>query len=375
MTGRSSTLLGVHDYDNPETIRFKKYATGLQLVLQGTGIETGQTPREVVWRRGKATLYRYEPEKEKKHPVPVLLVYALILRPYILDLVPGNSLVEYLVGEGFDVYLLDWGIPDDEDKNLSFEDNVLDYLPEAVENVLGSSRAEELTLFGYCQGGTMAAMYAALSPGKPLKNLVLLATPIDFAPEDPGLFGLWTVLTSERYFDPDLLFDPDPVVEAFGNVPGDLPGRLVGAGTSALRPLAGYAGPYAGVWERMKRADSLNYLLAVSKWVDDGVPFPGAAFRRWIRDFYQQNKLAKGELELRGRRVELSEITCPVLNIAGEKDFICPLSQARPTMDLVWSKDKEMVVLDAGHVGLMAGPVTREALWPRIGDWLRPRSG
>ena len=371
MRGRSATPLAVGDYDNPETIRFKKYATGLQLILQGTGIETGQTPREMVWAKGKARLYHYKPERQK-YPVPVLFVYALILRPYILDLVPGNSLVEYLLGEGFDVYLLDWGIPDDEDRFLSFEDYVLDYLPEAVENLQKGSGAEGLTLFGYCQGGTMAAMYAALFPGEPIENLVLLATPMDFAPQDPGLFGLWTVLTSERYFDPNLFFDPDPVVETFGNVPGDLPGRLVEARTSPLEP---FAGTYAHLWERMKREESLSSLLAVSKWVDDGVPFPGEAFRRWIRDFYQQNKLARGELELRGRRVELSNITCPVLNTAGEKDFICPVSQARPTMDLVGSDDKALLILDAGHVGLMAGPVARERLWPRIGAWLGPRSG
>jgi polyhydroxyalkanoate synthase len=114
-------LLGVGDYDNPETIRFKKYASGLQLISDGTGIEVGQTPRKVIWAKGRARLHHYEPEKEKKHPVPVLLVYALILRPYILDLVPGNSLIEYLVGEGFDVYLLDWGVPEEEDKDLSFD--------------------------------------------------------------------------------------------------------------------------------------------------------------------------------------------------------------------------------------------------------------
>jgi polyhydroxyalkanoate synthase len=373
--GRSATLLGVDDYDNPETIRFKKYATGLHLILHGTGIETGQTPKENVWAKDKARLYRYEPEKPKKNPVPILLVYALILRPYILDLVPGNSLVEYLVGEGFDVYLLDWGIPGNEDKTLSFEHYVLDYLPEAVENVLRSSRPEELTLFGYCQGGTMAAMYAALFPGKPLKNLVLLATPVDFAPGDPGPFGLWTVLTSDRHFYPNVLFNPDAVVEAFGNVPADLPGRLVEAGTSALRPFAGYAGTYANLRERMKWEESLSSLLAVSKWVDDGVPFPGEAFRRWIRDFYRRNKLAKGELELCGRSVELSNIRCPVLNIAGSKDFICPPSQAKPTIDLVGSEDKEMLVLDAGHVGLMVGPVAKRELWPRIGEWLGARSG
>jgi polyhydroxyalkanoate synthase len=240
--GQSATLLALGDYDNPETIRFKKYATGLQLILRGTGIETGQTPRETVWTRGKARLYHYRPER-KRHPVPVLLVYALILRPYILDLVPGNSLVEYLLAEGFDVYLLDWGVPGDEERDLSFDDYVLDYLPEAVENLSRSSGAEGLTLLGYCQGGTMAAMYAALFPGELLENLVLLATPIDFAPKDPGLFGLWTVVTSERYFDPNLFFDPDAVVETFGNVPGDVPGRLVAAGTSPLGLLAGTYAP------------------------------------------------------------------------------------------------------------------------------------
>ena len=305
-----------------------------------------------------------------------LLVYALILKAYILDLVPGNSLIEYLVGEGFDVYLLDWGIPEEEDKDLSFDNYVLDYLPEAVGQVLRTSNTEKLTLFGYCQGGTIAVMHAALFREGPLRNLVLLATPGDFAPEDPGLFGLWTVLTSGKYFDPNLLFDPDLVVEALGNVPVGLPGHLTEATPSGLKPLTTHAATtYAKLWERMGRVGSLESLLAVSKWVDDGVPFPGEAFRRWIKDFYQQNKLAKGELELRGRLVNLPKIELPLLNIAGSKDYICPLSQAKPTMDLVSSEDKELLVLDAGHVGMMAGPIAKENLWPRIRDWLKPRSG
>ncbi len=360
---------GVDSYDNPETVRFRKYATGAHVVLQGTQVETGQTPKEVVWEKDKAKLYRYEPAAEKRFPVPILLVYALILRPYILDLVPGNSFVEYLVREGFDVYLLDWGVPGNEDKHLSFENYVLDYMPEAVEQVLSTSQTEELTLFGYCQGGTITAMYASLFPDKPLKNLVLLATPIDFAPEDPGLFGLWTIWSrnSEKFLDPDL------VVEAFGNVPADLPSRLVDAGTGTLRPLVG---PYANLWDRIRQNDeALNTFLAVSKWVDDGIPFPGEAFRQWIRDFYQYNKLVKGEIELRGRRVDLSNIECPVLNIAGKKDFICPLSQAETTMDVISSQDKEFLTLDAGHIGLMTGPIAKNEIWPRVRDWLESRSG
>ena len=375
MPRNNVTLLGVDNYDNPETIRFKKYAMGLHLISDAGRVRTGQTPGEVVWARGTSRLHHYGPRKDEKHPVPVLLVYALILRPYILDLVPGNSLIEYLVGEGFDVYLLDWGVPREEDRSLSFDNFVLDYLPEAVDQVLRTSSSQEITLFGYCQGGTISAMYASLFPEGPLRNLVLLASPVDFAPEDPGLFGLWTVLTSGKYFDPDLLFNPDPVVEAFGNVPADLPGRLTEAATSALEPLASHAASYARLWERMGREGSLQSLLAVSKWVDDGVPFPGEAFRRWIRDFYQHNRLARGELELRGRVVYLSKIEVPLLNVAGSKDYICPPSQARPTMNLVSSEDKELLELDAGHVGLMAGPIARDNFWRRLRDWLEPRSG
>ena len=358
----------VSAYDNPETIRLRKYVTGAHFVLRGTGVETGRTPREIVWEKGKARLYRYGTGAEKRFAVPVLLVYALILRPYVLDLVPGNSLVEYLVDEGFDVYLLDWGVPGEEDEDLTFEHLVLDYLPDAVQSVLRSSGAEGLTLFGYCQGGTLAAIYASLFPDETLRNLVLLATPVDFAPEDPGPLGLWTLWSRNSGF----LFDPDLLAGSFGNVRPDLPGHLAGAATSLFEPLATYA--YANAPNLPHRDERLETFLAVCRWVDDGVPFPGEAFRRWIVDFYQQNRLAKGELELRGRRVDLSNLVCPLLNVAGAKDFICPLSQAEPTMDLVGSDDKDLLVSDAGHVGLMVGPAAKKEVRPRICEWLEPRS-
>jgi poly[(R)-3-hydroxyalkanoate] polymerase subunit PhaC len=368
MIGWNLAPFDVHDHDNPETLRFKKYATGAHIVLQGNGVSTGQTSKEVAWQKDKVKLYRYESATEKRYTVPVLLVYALILRPYILDLVPGHSFVEYLLDEGFDVFMLDWGVPGDEDKNLSFENYVLDYLPEAVEQVLQESRSEGLTLFGYCQGGTISAMYAALFPGAHPKNLVLLATPIDFAPDDPGFYGLWTLWSRQEYFD------PDPLVETFGNVPADVVSRFIESLSRTSRFAVDSIGAHGGLWNRVTRDNFTDAFLAVSKWVDDGVPFPGEAFRRWIRDFYQGNKLIKGELELRGRRVCLSNIRCPLLNIAGRKDVVCPLPQAEPTTDLVGGQDKESLVVDAGHVGLMAGSVAENEVWPRIRNWLQPRS-
>jgi polyhydroxyalkanoate synthase len=370
MPATTPTMFEISRYDNPETIRLRKYATGTPLALEGAGAEPGRTPKETVWTKNKARLYRYEPGAEKRYPVPVLIVYAHILKPYVLDLVPGNSFVEHLLAGGFDVYLLDWGVPGPEDEDLSFDNYVLDYLPEAVGRVLECSSAEGYTLLGHCMGGTIGAMYAAFF-AEGLRNLVLLATPVDFAPEDPGLMGLWTLFSrsSGAFFDPDLL------VEAFGNVPEDLPGRLVGAGTSAAGPLADrYAAWFRASLRGFMPEISVESWLAVSRWVDDGTPFPGGAFRQWVRDFYQRNRLVEGEISLRGRRVDLSNVTASLLNVAGTKDAICPLSQTEATMDLVGSRDKEHLILDSGHVGLLASPAARETFWPRIVDWLEPRS-
>jgi len=338
-----------------------KYAEGTRIMFEGARARTGQTPKEIVWAKNKAKLYRYEPRSEKKHPVPILMVYALINKPYVLDLMPGNSLIEYLTGQGFDVYLLDWGVPGDEDADLSFEDYVLDYIRLAVKRVLRTSRVEEYTLFGYCMGGTIAAMYAALFP-EHLKNMVLLTTPIDFTPEKLGLLGLWT---DEKYLDLDLL------VESFGNVPVE----IVDNAMQMLKPVSNYVGTHATMWERILEEKPMEAWEAMNKWVKDGTPFPGAAFKQWIRDFYQQNKLVKGEIELRGHKVDLSNITCPLLNIAGKQDHICPLPQTEPTTSLVSSVDKEYFVLDAGHVGLLTGGSAKKDLWPKVSGWLSERSG
>jgi len=339
----------------------KKYRMGIRILLEGAKAQTGQSPKEVVWTKNKARLYHYLSTPGKRYPVPILLVYSLINRPYVLDLVPGNSLVEYLVNQGFDVYLLDWGVPGDEDASLAFEHFVLDYLARAVKQVLRTSRAQEFTLLGYCLGGTMSAMYAALFPGKPLRNLVLLTAPIDFTPNETGLYGLWT---SAKYLNPDRL------VEAFGNVPGE----LIDTANRMVKPVTNYIGTYVTMWDRIIQEKPMETWLAMNKWVNDGVPFPGEAFRQLIRDLYQQNKLVRGELRLRGQRVDLGQIACPVLDIAGKKDHICTLPQAEALMRHIGSQDKELLVLDAGHVGVLTGSEAKRGLWPKLRSWLEPRS-
>src|ERR687897_426283 len=198
----------------------RKYATGTHVLLEEIGVETEATPREVVWTRNKTKLYRYRRADTvggERRAVPVLLIYGFVLKPYVFDLVPGNSLVEYLVDEGFDVYMLDVGISDAEDAGLSLEDLVLDYVHGAVQKVLETSGAVEISLFGQPQGGTLCATYASLFPRGPLKNLVLLSAPTEFAPRNPGLLGFWTLVSSSS----GAYFDPAMVSKIFGNLPTD----------------------------------------------------------------------------------------------------------------------------------------------------------
>jgi polyhydroxyalkanoate synthase subunit PhaC len=380
---------GICDYDGPETVRLRKYATGAHVLLEEIGVETGATPREVVWTKNKARLFRYlRPDERpgkgvgRRRPVPVLLTYGFVLKPYVLDLVPGNSLVEYLVGEGFDIYMLDFGISDAEDARLSLEDLVLDYVHGAVQKVLETSGADEISLLGHSQGGTLCAMYASLFPSGPLKNLVLLSAPTEFAPRNPGLLGFWTLVSSSS----DVYFDPAMVPKIFGNLPTDLASQVINSMASLQATAVGMAarpfGRGLGVYDTVLRAIrdladrdvSVRSWLAVSKWVDDAAPFPGEVFQRWVRDFYQGDKLVKGEVDLRGRRVDLSNIECAVLNVSGKRDYVVPTSKTEATTALACSSDKESVSLDAGHVGMLVGPGAKD-LRARLRDWLAPRCG
>lgn len=383
MNGQTFGAFGIFDYDDPVTIRARKYATGTHVLLGGIGVETEATPREVVWTRNKAELYRYQRAGSgggKRRAVPILLIYGFVLKPYVFDLVPGNSLAEYLVEEGFDVYLLDFGISGHEDAGLSIEDLVLDYMHGAVQKIRETSGAEEVSLFGQSQGGTLCAMYASLFPDESLKNLVLLSAPTEFAPRNPGPLGLWTLVirNSGAYFDPAI------VPQFMGNLPTDLASQVIETAASVqastismtARPLSFgiYDEALREMRELAERDVSVRSWLGVSKWVDDAAPFPGEIFRKWVGDFYQRDKLVKGQMELRGRRVELSNIRCAVLNVSGKWDFTVPPSQTEATTALASSPDTESVSLDAGHVGMLVGPAAVGSLWPRLRDWLAPRS-
>jgi polyhydroxyalkanoate synthase len=362
MTASGPSTGGAEAIPTPQQLSelLSRSQTYWSTILSVPDTPVGLTPKEVIWSRNKARLYHYLPASDTQFATPILIVYALINRPYILDLAPGASLVEFLVARGFNVYLIDWGVPGDEDRGMTFEDYVDVYLPRAVRKVLRDSGADGLTILGYCMGGTMSAMFAARHSDAPLRNLALMAAPIDFA--NAGHYSTW--LAGET-------FDVDTLVDTLGNIPGE----MIDFGNKLLKPLTNFVGPYTSLWERLSQRKDVSAWLTMSKWVNDGIPFPGEAFRQWVRDFYQANALVQGTLVLGGERVDLTRIRCPLLTIGAEQDHIVPCHQATAILDVVSSEDKQAIVIPAGHVSLVVGRGATTRLWPQLAGWLEARSG
>lgn len=197
--------------------------------LMTTKAAIGQTPKELIWTLNKAKLYRYVPvlPAQERFPIPIILIFALMNRPTIMDLRPGHSFVEHMVGKGYDVYLLDWGVPGPEDSKLKFENYTLDYIPRAIRKMKAVSGAKEFSMLGWCIGAILTTIYAALRPDDGLRNLVLLTAPLDFSNREGLTFARWT---DEKYFD------IDSVLAAFGNMPGE----MIDFGAKALKPVENY---------------------------------------------------------------------------------------------------------------------------------------
>jgi polyhydroxyalkanoate synthase len=320
--------------------------------------EVGLTPADVVHRENKWRLLRYRPPAGSPGPrfaTPVLLVPSLINRHYVLDLRPGRSFVEYLVGAGHDVFIIDWGTPADEDRWLSLDDICLGYIGRALRVATRLSGRPRAHLLGYCLGGTLATIHAAVHPER-VASLLALAAPIDF--HDDGLLSTWTRTKS---------FDVDALVEGTGNVPWP----LMQAAFRLLRPTL----PFSKAVSMVDRAwddEFLDGFFAIERWGNDNVSFPGEAYRRWIADLYQENALVNGTLTMRGHPVRLESIACPVLAVSFEDDHIVPSSSAVVLTERVSSSDREHVARRGGHVGAVVSRAASRDLWPRMaGFWQR----
>jgi len=331
---------------------------GIDVLLNRDEPEVGMTPRDPIYERGTLRLYHYRPMADEVYRVPVVLVMSLISKPYILDLTPGVSFVEFLLKQGFDVFMIDWGVPRPEDSRLRLENYTLDFIPACIAKIQNETGETDVSFIGYCMGGLLSMIYGGLHPDAPMANLVCIATPVNF--DGMGLFKQWT---DKRWFD------VDRVVDSLGNIPPELMYRSF----ELLRP-ADRLVAYVRLWDNLWNDQYVKHYRLFNKWTSDQIPFPGECFRQTTKDLMWENKLMKGELEVGGRTVELKQITCPVLNAMAQHDHIAPYESTRELTQLVGSEDKEDVVLKGGHVSLVAGMNAVTRLWPKLNEWLSVRS-
>jgi polyhydroxyalkanoate synthase len=331
--------------------------------LLTTDAKVAQTPKTVVWALNKAKLYRYVPmvPEDRRHKIPLILVFAIMNRPHVLDLRPGHSFVEYMLRRGYDTYLLDWGAPGPEDKNLKFDDYALEYLPRAIRKLKEVSESDIFSMLGWCLGALISTLYAALRPDQGLKNLTLLTAPLDFTDKTAGGFSRWTSSPT---------FNPDKIVDAFGNVPGE----MIDYGAKALKPVENFVGNYVNLWDNIDNPKVVESWHAMNTWVRETIPMTGAAYRQLINDLYKENRLVQGTLLIRGERVDLARLRASVLNVIAEADHITPPCQSEGVMPLIGSLDKELFRVRGGHIGIMAGSGAEKTTWPHIEQWLATRS-
>jgi polyhydroxyalkanoate synthase len=331
----------------------RRLATGLATLAQLPPVELATAARDVVSRDGKTTLYRYRSVAKPSGGPPLLIVFALVNRPTVLDLQPDRSLIRRLLAAGVDVYLLDWGYPDRGDRHLGLADYTLGYLHRAVERI--RAEHDRVDLLGVCQGGTLALLYASLEPGR-IRRLVTMVTPVDFATPE-NLLAKWA-----RGIDVDLL------VDTYGNVPGE----LLNFTFVSLMPFRLTLQKYLALIDGADDPRQLENFLRMERWIFDSPDQAGQAFREFVRLFFQENRLVRGGAVIGGRPLDLRRITIPVFNIYATQDHLVPPSAARPLAGLIGSADYEEFAFDGGHIGIYVSS-RAQAVPAAIAAWLGRR--
>lgn len=336
--------------------RQKKMVDGFEVLTNLDFDERFKTPKEIVYEEDKMKIYRFLPTVPTKAKTPTLLVYAMMNRPYIMDLQSDRSFVKKLLDEGLDLYMVDWGYPTAEDRYITIEDYIEGYLGNAVDFIRESRDKDQINFIAKCQGGTYSTIYSSIYPEK-VKNLVTVAAPFEFD-IDEGLLYKWT-----KYMDVDSL------VDAYGIVPGD----FLNATFVQLRPYTLLVDKYVSVVNSLDNPDRLKNFMSLEQWIFDSPGQAGEAYRQFMKDFWQENKLIKGEFYLGDKKIDLRNVTMPLLNVVGDKDNLIPPASSIPLNDHVGSKDKELVSFPVGHAGIVASGRSQREIVPKIAEWILKR--
>jgi polyhydroxyalkanoate synthase len=342
-----------------------KVAAGVEQLTTITDddVEIATTPKDLVFATDKIRLYRYRPLVEQRVATPVLIVYSLIGRHTMTDLQEDRSLVRNLLNQGIDLWVIDWGNASRADRYLTIDDYVTGYLDDCVSALSGAAGAEKVNLLGICEGGVFTLAYAALQPGR-VQNLILTVTPLDFHAEDDntsGFVNVWTRSLSGR--------DVDRMIEVWGVLPGEFMSSVFNMMTP-VRSMTKYNLDMLDVVD--DKAKLLNF-LRMEKWLADRPHHAGEAAKQWLKDLYQQNKLINNEWELGGRKVDLNQVTAPVLNIYANADHIIPPATSRGLDGKLGTADYTEIGLRGGHIGMFVSSKSQGIVGKGIVDWLADR--
>jgi len=343
---------------------FNNWLEDIQRTLEGkgpSGIEkfvigrdVAATPGKVVLRNELVELIQYAPATPSVYAEPVLIVPAWIMKYYVLDLSPANSLVNYLVGQGHTVFMVSWKNPTAADRSLGMDD----YLRLGVRATLDAAAAivpgRKIHAVGYCIGGTLLSIAAAVLAAEDdqrLASVTLLAAQQDFS--EPGELS---VFISPGQLD---------MLEAAMSRAGVLKSEQMGAAFALLRSRDLLWAPAVNTYLRGKR-DSPNDLMA---WNADGTRMPCRMHAEYLRQLYLNNALARGEFESGGRRVDLAAIRVPMFVVGTETDHVAPWQSVYKARRLTRSPDYTFLLTSGGHnAGIVSGP-THPRRRHRVRTW------
>ena len=327
------------------------------VLLGPLATDIGATPFGLVYQEDRVKLKYYRPEVSHLK-TPLLLVHGLFNRETLLDLQPDRSIIQNLLKAGLEVYLIEWGCPTRRDQFLTLDDHISGYLDNIVDFIRRRHGIAQVNLMGVCLGGTFAVIYAALQPEK-VKNLITTVAPVHF--DTPkGLLHVWLKE-----------INVDRLVDAFGN----LPGNLVNTAFLLMNPPRLFLDKYLGFLENMDSKEFVGNFIRMEKWIFDSPDFPGETVRQLLKDLYQENRLVHNQMELEGRRVDLGQVTMPLLNIYGQYDHLVPPEACEVLTKAVRGADSQNICLDTGHIGIYVSARFQKEIVPTIAAWLREREG
>jgi polyhydroxyalkanoate synthase subunit PhaC len=323
---------------------------------------------------------------------PLLIIYATINRYHIMDINSNRSVIKFLLSKGLDIYLLDWGYPSafneislenyiecvrepvqyiqaknrrnlekkvseiDEKENSIF--NISKYNDTSINNQIKNNKNnninnDKISILGYCWGGIIALIFVCLYQ-KYIKNLTLMATPIDLS-KDKTILSKWAkAINIDKFIDQFDHFD----------------GQILDIGFFMRNPLRNAFDKYLVLVKKYNDKEFIDMFMAVEKWLYDTPIIPGKFLKQIINECYKNNSLVKNRMKIDCKRVNLNTVTVPLLSIVAENDDLVSFESSLEINNNISSTKKRTIKVPGGHVGLCISNTAHKWIWPEAAEWI-----